>query len=801
MATRTILSPGVEIRETDLSLIAPQNVGTNVFIAGYANQGPTDEVINITTLSDLDQIYGTPTNSVERYFYHGIKELLVSPARIYTTRLPYGADAGAGFGSQHSALVYPVKFVENSNVDPLSVVSPSLSTKAINALSAAITTDLQRNNGTYVLGEPIHFTLSEEQYNLIQEGSLFNWGLSALERSEMTHIGALSGAGMIILNKSKTVITSQFEGYYLGVADNTNIDPASNYDSIVGAKTVSTSQSVVSDFTTIPNGVLQFSLSSTQFGSSGSISQIMENLTDYNIDGREDDDILNIGVFKLRKSLYATDAYKLDYILDSGIVGSLDYYRTKPNQLGGPFVSFFLENEDSKNRNIEVLINPNISNKYGTTTYGVDGLPTKKIRVLSRTLYNAVNTLETTDVTSLTASNKYGVHYPQLSYLVDSLGYADNIYPVGAYSPTLVTSKELGDIPTKVERALELVKNDEIYDIDVVVEAGLGTVYAVSKAANKTYYDDSEYSTELAAKIDALRTSGELNPTGQSIREDYITIFNKFENFSNLPSVTGGRGDCVFIADPIRHIMVTGKNTRVLSDRSRNFQTDIYWAMRHQFETENTSYAAVYANWALVYDAILRDKIWIPFSPVAAAAYARNDAAEFPWSAPAGYTRGLVGGNVLNIAITPNQKQRDELYKSNLNPVLFSPSQGLAIFGQKTLSRKPSAFDRINVRRCFLALERPTKKASIFFVFEPNTEFTRTRFVNTIKPIFEYAKRNQGIYDYLIVCDERNNTPEVIDSNEMRADIYIKPTRTAEFILVNFIATRTDANFQELIGG
>ena len=159
-----------------------------------------------------------------------------------------------------------------------------------------------------------------------------------------------------------------------------------------------------------------------------------------------------------------------------------------------------------------------------------------------------------------------------------------------------------------------------------------------------------------------------------------------------------------------------------------------------------------------------------------------------------------MSGNVVNIAITPNQKQRDELYKSNINPVLFSPSQGMAIFGQKTLSRKPSSFDRINVRRLFLALERPTKKASIFYVFEPNNEFTRTRFVNTLTPIFEYAKNNGGLYDYLIVCDERNNTPEVIDSNELKADIYIKATRTAEFIIVTFTSTRTDANFQELIG-
>lgn len=766
MATRTILSPGVEIFERDLSLIAPQNVGTNIFIAGYASQGYTDEVILISSKDDLDLIYGTPTNSAERYFYHGIKELLNSSATIYTSRLPYGSGSGVGFGSNYSALVYPAKTYVTA--------------------TSAISTDLTSASSTVVLGSPIQVTLSEDQYNQIKDGSLFTWSQTGCNRNQLSSFGVLGKAGLIILNKSQTTINSQFEGYYVGIADNTNINPASNYDAIIGAKSISVSSTFTTNFTDIPNGSFQFSLTATSTGNSGSVSQVMENLTNYNIDGREDDDLLNIGVFKLRKSLYATESYKLDYVLDSVIVGSIDYFRTRPNQLGGPFVSFFLENEDVNDRNVEVLINPYISNKYGVTAVGSDGIPTRKVRMLTTTLANA----------SVESS---GIYSTGFSTLVTQLGYSDNLYPVGSFISGNISSKELGSIPSKLERALEAIKNDEIYDIDIVVEAGLGSIYTMTSLAGNTatYYDDTAYTTN---SLSSLRTSNALDATGQDIRANYSTIFNIFENFCNLPSNTGGRGDCMFIADPLRHIVISGENTQVLSDRSRNFQTDIYWAMRHQFELENTSYASVYANWAQVYDEFLGAKIWVPFSAVAGAAYARNDAAEFPWSAPAGYTRGLVSGNVVNIAITPNQKQRDELYKSNLNPVLFSPSQGMAIFGQKTMSRKPSAFDRINVRRCFLALERPTKKASIFFVFEPNTEFTRTRFVNTLTPIFEYAKQNQGIYDYLIVCDERNNTPQVIDSNEMKADIYIKPVRTAEFILVTFTATRTDANFVEIAG-
>lgn len=799
MATRTILSPGVEIRERDLSLIAPASVGTKVFITGYTSQGPTDEVLQISSKDELESIYGVPTNSAERYFYHGIKELLTSPATIYTYRLPYGEGTGDGFGSNYSALVYPVNFVTTTVANSLSLVAPTLSATAINALSSAVTTNLDQLSGTYVLGNPLHLTLTETQYNQAQQGSLFTWQASALNAANLSSVNQMGYSGVVVLNKAQTVINSQFEGFYVGIMDNSNINPATNFASIIGAKTVSvsaTSATNATSYTTIPTGTLEFTLSSNYLtGPKNSISQVMENLTDYNIDGRDDDDLLNVGVFKLRKSLYATEAYKLDYVVDGAIVGSIDSYRKRLNPTGGPQTSFFLESMDTNDRNVEILVNPYISNINGNGNTAVDasGIPQKKVRVLTNSLYSSVSALST--IASLSTTNKYGVLYPQLSYLVANLGYADNLYPLGAYSNAQVKQKVLGSIPSKVERALDAIRNDEIYDIDVVVEAGLGTIYTSTQSGKLSYYDD----TVTFGGVSALRTSNPLDSDGVAVRADYSTIFNVFENFCNLPSNTGGRGDCMFIADPIRHIMVSGKNTRYLSDRTKNFQTDIFWAIRHQFELENTSYAAVYANWAQTYDEFLGDKIWVPFSSVAAAAFARNDAAEFPWSAPAGYTRGLVSGNVVDIAVTPNQKQRDELYKTNFNPVLFSPSQGIAIFGQKTLSRKPSAFDRINVRRLFLALERPTKKASMFYVFEPNNEYSRTRFVNTLTPLFEYAKQNGGLYDYLIVCDERNNTPQVIDNNELMADIYIKPTRTAEFIICQFTATRTDANFLELI--
>jgi len=777
MATRTIQSPGVEIRERDLTLRLPQNVGTNVFLAGFANQGPTDEVIKISTRDELEQIYGTPTNSSERYFYYSVRELLNSPANIYTFRLPYGEGTGDGFGSRYSALAYPVSSFDSSGL---------------------ATNFLDLSGGTYILGSPVQVTLNESQYRQILEGTLFDWSSAGCAVTELNSISALGRAGVIVLNKSQTTINSQFEGYYVGITDNTNINPASNYDSIVGVKTVSMSSAFAGtnpgiSYTDVPFGTLQFNLSSTPNGAANSISEIMEKLTNYNIDGREDDDLLNLAVFKIRKSIYATESFKLDFILDDAVVGSIDSFRTQLNPTGGPAVPFFLESVDTNSRNVEIMVNPLISNKFRESSIGADGIPKKKIRVLTQGLITNYNSI----------SSSVGVPLSSLQALsgTTGLGLADKLYPLGTYSNTAIRQKAIGNVPTKINRALDSIKNDEIYDIDLVVEAGLGTIFSMACAAATTYYDDTLYNSTIKTKVDKLRTSnaiaGDVDATG--IRGNYSLIFNEFENFCNLPSNTGGRGDCMFVADPIRHLLVTGKNSKILSDRSNNFQQHVYWAIRHQLELENTSYAATYGNWAQIYDEFTGEKVWTPMSPYAAAIMARTDANDFPWVAPAGFNRGLLTSSALDLAINPNQKQRDELYKVNINPVYFSSSDGMVVMGQKTLSRKPSAFDRINVRRLFLTLERPVKKASKYFLFEPNTEFTRTRFVNAITPLLEFAKQNQGLYDYLIVADERVNTPEVIDNNELRADILIKPTRTAEFILVTFTATRTDAAFRELI--
>jgi phage tail sheath protein FI len=177
----------------------------------------------------------------------------------------------------------------------------------------------------------------------------------------------------------------------------------------------------------------------------------------------------------------------------------------------------------------------------------------------------------------------------------------------------------------------------------------------------------------------------------------------------------------------------------------------------------------------------------------------RTDNLRDPWFSPAGFNRGAIK-NIVKLAYNPDKADRDQLYKNGINPVVNFPGQGVVLYGDKTLLAKPSAFDRINVRRLFIVLEKAIAKAAQSSLFELNDDFTRAAFRNLVEPYLRDIQGRRGIYDFRVVCDTTNNTPEVIDRNEFRGDIYIKPARSINFIQLNFVAVRTGVEFDEIVG-
>lgn len=700
---RIINSPGVQITETDLSVTQQIGGGTNIFVAGYAPQGPTDEVLQVSTISEFEQIFGAPQTPAERYFYHSSKEILNSNANLLVTRLPYGSGSGEGFGQQYGALFFPVA----SSV------------------------------GGFSVGQPISKSLTQTEYdNLVQNN--FNWsGSLSGSMPVATFNGSSTNAGIIVLNSAQSTINEKFEGYYVAIADNTGFGANTDFTAVNTLYSLSGDEA----FLTVPQGRLGFTLSATkeQVGSN-SVSEAIEFVPTFNFSDEFYKDSVILNVFRIRNSTY--EPQTLTYGLAESFIGSLDSQKKTVGVVGGTPQSFYLEDlVNNRSSNIKVLVNPAIS--------------------------------RSTNWTSLSSNN------PDKSVTVAAANKA--VYPVGTYVPTYTesTNKEVGGTLNKLNRAFTLIETPETVLVDIVVDAGLSTIYAL--ASSGAYNETTAVSnTDLA--------NGSSDLVGR-----WRSIFNAFNSFAQ-----NTRKDCMFISDPLRPIFVKGENVKTLSIRTNSFSENIYKPLKAHYETINSNYAATYGNWVKSYDAFADKGFWAPSSGYVAAVYARSDAATQPWIAPAGFNRGTLN-NITDLAFNPNQKQRDFLYTIAINPIAAFSGDGFVVFGQKTLQNKPSAFDRINVRRLFLTLERAVQNTLKYYVFEPNTDFTRTRVRNSISPIFDLARNTQGLFDYLIVCDERNNTPELIDRNELAVDIYIKPTRAAEFILVNFIATRTSQNFLELI--
>jgi phage tail sheath protein FI len=201
----------------------------------------------------------------------------------------------------------------------------------------------------------------------------------------------------------------------------------------------------------------------------------------------------------------------------------------------------------------------------------------------------------------------------------------------------------------------------------------------------------------------------------------------------------------------------------------------------------------------MVYDKYNDAYRWIPACGHIAGLCAYTDNVADAWFSPAGFNRGSLLG-VTKIAFNPKQADRDTLYKAGVNPIVAFPGQGITLYGDKTTLSKPSAFDRINVRRLFITLEKAISTAAKFQLFELNDEFTRSMFRNMVEPFLRDVQGRRGITDFKVVCDSTNNTGDIIDRNEFRADIYIKPARSINFITLNFIATRTGVDFSELVG-
>ena len=329
--------------------------------------------------------------------------------------------------------------------------------------------------------------------------------------------------------------------------------------------------------------------------------------------------------------------------------------------------------------------------------------------------------------------------------------------------------------------------------------------YALNGGVN--YNGQTGVSTEgaLLADLSALKSGYDLFESTENYQIDFLlmgsanyTKDTAQELANKLISVAELRKDSLAFISPYRGAALTdtSSQTAVNVNPSELITKNV---ISFFSSVASTTYAVFDSGYKYMYDRFSNTFRYVPLNGDIAGLCARTDINIFPWYSPAGTSRGAIL-NAVKLPYNPSKSQRDRLYSNRINPVIFSPGAGIILFGDKTGYGKSSAFDRINVRRLFLYLEEAISAAAKDTLFEFNDEITRTNFVNTIEPFLRDVQAKRGIFDYVVVCDETNNTAAIIDSNEFVADIYIKPSRSINFIGLTFIATKTGVDFQEVIG-
>lgn len=689
---------------------------------------------------------------------------------------------------------------------------------------------------TYVVGAPTTHQLDLAEYYSLVSGEHFDTDDWAETASISKDVIELSDAGFIIVNTSRNIIDKSYQGYYLGMSDNIFNNPddtlykdTSNYKAVSDVKFVNDTTSTVSaNYQKLNHDRLGFYLDENY---SGSISRILQTeLTKFNTSGETYDDTLNIALFRLTKSTSNTNVLSLNYSISESYNASLGKSRLQSVGTSTATKSYFIENEVANSNFLSVLVNPNIAKNIYIDT---DNVLHGKVRVYNEKLKNGINeSIKAYAVdTSKTASENYhnvisldtvlrraGINANDLTGLANKLELNDAIYGFGRFTGKDIEkdSKIIGNVPAKVKRALKFVSNDEIYpDLDIVLEAGLGTIYAYATALKDSETGNIFIDTKHYIGVEDLRTGRpSISGAAEEMKQSYMAVQNAFLSFANSFQ-NGGRGDTFYIADVLRGILIKGKNTKVTqlfgstlknsvyTDTSANNKTNHSWAtsiyhpINHLLDSFTTSYASVYAQYFKVNDEFSGENIWIPSCGYVAALMARSDSQYGPWYAAAGYNRGIIPG-VLDCAVNPDQGQRDDLYKICVNSIPKIGNIGITIWGIRTMSKKASCFDQNTCRRTFLHMEKTIKRYLRYYVFEPNNSYTQLAIFNDLDPYLENIKNRGGIYSYTLICDDSVNTDEIVNDGEMVARVEAAPTRTAEKIVLEMVANRKNSTIATL---
>jgi hypothetical protein len=796
-----LASPGILIREVDLTVgrIDPVSASVGAIAAPFA-KGPVDEPILIENENDLLNTFGKPY-SVDKHYEHWM---------VASSYLAYGGTlqvvrtdsnfSNASSGSQSVKVKSLQHYTELGYLDnPITDV-----------------TVLAQNPGSWANG--IKVSIIDAQADQILTG--FNTTTVGFS-SFVASVASASTIGVTTSILTGVTTTGISVGQYIGpvtnvIDENTIVSSIGIGSVFINKNSLNTTESTLSlSYGTYSNFTRPLNIR-VGYGITQTITSVLpESGTTRTLDGYLKGIITGVGVNRVNVKV-------ISHVSAAGTETKVDY-----QPLG---VYNFADNGT-------VGIHSSTNTSYGNVTYSteLDWFDQQKITLASGTQisWNSLTPRPNTSEFAAERNSRFDeLHIVVIddegkitgnsgTILEKHVGLSkakDALYSSGSpsYWRKYLTlgsqyifagSSPAGIVTTGFSENFE-PSNDTDWD-----QEAQDIIFAGSGALDLSLSGGTNYNG--GSNIDA---SGSLTPSFGNLISGYDKFINEEETnidfllmgsagysksdsqalANKLIAVAESRKDAIAFISPYRGASITDTSSQN-AETIRNIDTITENVISFYAPITSSTYAVFDSGYKYMYDRFNNTFRYVPLNGDIAGCCARNDINNFPWYSPAGTTRGTIL-NAVKLAYNPGRIQRDRLYTNRINPVTLSPGSGIILFGDKTGYGKASSFDRINVRRLFVYLENAISAAAKDQLFEFNDELTRTNFVNIIEPFLRDVQSKRGIYDYVVVCDETNNTPAIIDANEFVADIYIKPAKSINFIGLTFIATRTGVAFEEVIG-
>lgn len=790
-----LVSPGVRIREVDLT-VGGITAGTNQVagIAGPFQKGPVNTPILIETENDLLNVFGKPISSDSQYEYWLSASSFLSYGGILRVVRCDGDNlktANAGVGSTANLKIESLEDYNNNH-----------------------TTDTDwywgaRTPGSWAnkLKVCVVDNLADQRISINTSGLAVGYGVSTSYTRTIAGVGTISSETGILKGIITQVNSSSIDVKILsknvgGTDTEISYQQGGTYefksaDSIginSGGTLVRVKSSTVSDISVVVATASSIVLpgpsvtGSTPFASAGySVGQVIRTVADNgtqvpltsivgfgttNVNGSQQDTLIlasnspvssgttTIGVFNATTSISAPlDWYDQQTL---GLTNSTVYWK---NVAPKPGTSQYAAERSAKNDEINIVV----VDDTGAVTGSVGNILEKYLKV------------------SKASDGKISPN--QAIYYKDIITQQSQYVFVG-FAETGVKTKfsTLSGYSSASNTAWGLESQGNTFNCVGAKTYELSGGKDYSGIANV-----GGYSVSLSNVISAYRNF--TNPAEYSL--DYLingpsggaTIYDSQAKANELIAIADLRKDCIAVISPHRSGVVNVSNSETQTDNIIQFFDSL----------TSSSYAVFDSGYKYTYDRFNSTFRYIPCNADIAGLMTRTANNSFPWYSPAGSSRGAIN-NATKLAYNPSEQQRDRLYTRRINPIIFAQGSGIILFGDKTALSYASAFDRINVRRLFLTIEKSIEKAARAQLFEFNDLITRANFINIVEPYLRDVKAKRGITDYVVICDETNNTPDIIDSNQFKADIYVKPARSINFIGLTFVATRTGVSFEEIIG-